>query len=221
MSKEKSHKKPWPTKDAMEQVYEKSLWGGGKVDFYSGEGSHKAEIVNPYVEVVSSFLKSFENPLSVVDLGCGDFNVGKQLIEYSSQYFAVDIVGDLIERNKKTFEAENLSFDCLNIAEDALPKGDCVLIRQVLQHLSNKEVLAAVQKLSQYKYVILTEHIPSSDFESNLDIISGQGIRLKKNSGLDITREPFNFKFKKSKELLSVDVESWKGRIVTTLFEVG
>lgn len=220
MTKVKSNKKPWPTKKAMEQVYELNLWGGGKADFYSGEGSHKESIVEPYINVISDFLRSFETPLNVVDLGCGDFNIGNQLYELASQYKAVDIVGDLINLNKLEFKADNLEFDCLNLATDELPKGDCAIIRQVLQHLSNNEVLEVVKKLSAYKYVILTEHIPTGEFESNLDIISGQGIRLKWDSGLNLLQSPFNLQVKNSIELLSIDVESWKGRIVTTLFEL-
>ncbi len=220
MTKVKSNKKPWPTKKAMEQVYELNLWGGGKANFYSGEGSHKESIVKPYIEKVSAFLSSFESPLNVVDLGCGDFNIGNQLYELASQYMAVDIVGDLISRNKLEFKADNLEFDCLNLATDELPAGDCAIIRQVLQHLSNNEVFEVVKKLSAYKYVILTEHVPSEKFKPNLDIVSGQGIRLKYNSGLSLLEPPFNFKVKKYIELISIDVESWKGKIVTTLFQL-
>ena len=39
-------KKPWPTKDAMEQVYEMKLWGNNASDFYSGIGSHHPELVD-------------------------------------------------------------------------------------------------------------------------------------------------------------------------------
>src|SRR5690554_7302135 len=78
-------KKPWPTKAAMEQVYEMKLWGDNNTDFYSGIGSHSPELVNPYIEVVSSFLKSFDHPLIVCDLGCGDFNVGKELVQYTNR----------------------------------------------------------------------------------------------------------------------------------------
>jgi 2-polyprenyl-3-methyl-5-hydroxy-6-metoxy-1,4-benzoquinol methylase len=131
---------PWPTKDAMEQVYEKNLWGGNTADFYSGEGSHLPEIVTPYITVVSGFLQSFENPLTVCDLGCGDFNIGKELVKYSKKYIAIDIVENLIERNKKQFSTDHLEFHCLDIATADLPKGDCAIIRQVLQHLSNAEV---------------------------------------------------------------------------------
>ena len=69
-------------------------------DFYSGVGSHSPEIVDPYIDAVKSFLKSFGEPIVVCDLGCGDFNVGKELVSLSKKYIAVDIVPDLIARNR-------------------------------------------------------------------------------------------------------------------------
>ena len=148
MNTPKKHKQPWPTKDAMEQVYEKKLWGGNTSDFYSGEGSHLPEIVTPYITVVSGFLQSFENPLTVCDLGCGDFNIGKNLVSLTKKYLAVDIVQDLILHNKTNYKKENLEFLCLDIALENLPSADCAFLRQVLQHLSNKEVYEIVKKLT-------------------------------------------------------------------------
>ena len=213
-------KKPWPTKLAMEQVYAMKLWGGQQSDFYSGSGSHLPEMVNPYLDMVTTFLASFRIPLTICDLGCGDFNVGSKLVKHTKKYLAVDIVSDLIERNKERFKEENLEFHCLDIAVDDLPPADCVILRQVLQHLSNSEVQHVVGKLSDYKYVILTEHLPEGAFTSNKDIISGQGIRLKKQSGLDLLAPPFNFKVKEEKQLLSVVLNDGGGVVVTTLYVV-
>lgn len=216
----KISKNPWPTKAAMAQVYEMNLWGGESNEFYSGDGSHLPELVEPYVEVVKSFLNSFEQLLTICDLGCGDFNIGKQLVQYSDKYIAVDIVPELIERNKELFEVDHLEFQCLNIATDDLPEADCVILRQVLQHLSNAEVKSVVQKLQDYKYVILTEHIPEGDFDPNTDIISGQGTRLKKKSGLDILAPPFNFMVKERKLLFSVVLDDGRGIIETWLYRI-
>jgi hypothetical protein len=213
-------KKPWPTKAVMEQVYEKKLWGGQHADFYSGEGSHLPKMVLPYIDVVSSFLNSIEQPVTVCDLGCGDFNVGKDLVKHTKMYVAVDIVPGLIDRNRQTFTAENLSFHCLDIAVDDLPSGDCVILRQVLKHLSNSEVQRVLEKLNDFKYVILTEHLPEGDFTPNKDIISGQGIRLKKQSGLNLQTEPFNFRVKEERELLSVELGEGQGVVLTTLYVV-
>ncbi len=214
-------KKPWPTKEVMEQIYEMNLWGGDETfDFYSGDGSHHPNIISPYIEAVKSFLESFDNSLTVCDLGCGDFNIGKQLVKYTKKYIAIDIVSSLIKRNISKFKLENLDFICLDIAKNKLPQTDCVILRQVLQHLSNNEVQEVVGKLVDFKYVILTEHIPKGDFTVNKDIISGQGIRLKKQSGLNLLAPPFNFKVIKEKQLLSIDLGNHKGVIVTTLYEV-
>ena len=216
----KKNKTPWPTKDAMAQIYEKNLWGGEKYTFYSGNGSHNSEIVAPYIQAVSLFLKSFNNKLKVCDLGCGDFNVGKQLVDHTKDYKAVDIVENLIAYNKANFKQKKLQFHCLNIAEDELPLGDCVILRQVLQHLSNHEVKNILDKIMTYKYIILTEHLPSGDFVPNKDIISGQGIRLKKQSGLNLLAPPFNFKPKDQKQLLSFKLKENKGVIITMLYTV-
>lgn len=213
-------RKPWPTKDAMQQVYEKNFWGGDSSDFYSGPGSHRPEIINPYIEVVASFLTSFESPLTVCDLGCGDFNVGKELVKHTKKYIAVDIVPELIARNKEKFKEDNLEFHCLDLAVDSLPSGDCVLLRQVLQHLSNAEVQSVVSKLAAYKYVIITEHLPDGDFTPNKEIISGQGIRLKKQSGVNLLAPPFNFNVKEEKQLITVSLNDFKEVIVTTLYSV-
>lgn len=214
-------KTPWPTKKVMQQVYELNLWGGQNLDmFYSGEGSHEPSLVQPYIKSIIDFLDGFKSPITLCDLGCGDFNIGKQIVNKVEFYHAIDIVPELVARNKQLFKFDNLKFQTLDISKDQLPQTDCVIIRQVFQHLSNKEILDTITKLSSYNYVIITEHIPEGDFSPNIDIISGRGIRLKKQSGVDITKPPFNFKFKKQKNLLSLPSDNFKGVIKTTLFEL-
>lgn len=216
----KNVKKLWPTKAAMEQVYAMKLWGDNQTDFYSGEGSHHPELVTPYVRKVTAFLKSFKNPLEVCDLGCGDFNVGRTLVKHTAKYVAVDIVSDLILHNRNTFESSHLEFRCLDIAVDELPSGDCAILRQVLQHLSNAEIHCIVDKLSSFKYVILTEHLPDGDYTPNVDIISGQGTRLKKGSGVNLLASPFHFKVKAAELLTAVRLDNGNGTITTTLYTV-
>jgi len=213
-------KNPWPTKDVMNQIYEMNLWGGNEFDFYSGIGSHDPKIIDPYLKNLIAFLESYNTSLVVCDLGCGDFNIGKHLTKYSKKYIAIDIVENLINRNKELYKADNLEFYCLDITKDALPTGDCIILRQVLQHLSNTEIQKVIKKIVTYKYIILSEHIPLDNFTPNKDIISGQGIRIKQNSGVNILEPPFNLKIKDQKQLGEHLLENEKGRIVTTLFKV-
>ena len=85
----------------FEKIYLMNRWGGGNIDYYSGRGSHEHLLVEPYLKQVSAFLRSLPRKPIVVDLGCGDFNVGKELVSLSENYIACDIVPGLIERNKK------------------------------------------------------------------------------------------------------------------------
>ena len=215
----KKNATPWPTKAVMQQIYDQHLWGGNGYDFYSGEGSHNLRIITPYLEGIITFLKSHEKPLVVCDLGCGDFNVGQHFTKYTKTYIGIDIVDALIERNKILFKEQGLNFYCLDATKDDLPVADCVIVRQVLQHLSNNEIETILKKLSAYKYIILTEHVPVGEFVSNKDILTGQGIRLKYNSGVTISEPPFNFKFKHEKRLEDVFLKNNKGRIATVIYQ--
>lgn len=125
-----------------------------------GERFLLSQLIDPYIEVVKEFLTSFERPLTVCDLGCGDFNVGNYFLPFVAHFQAVDIVPDLIVYHTTNYQRENLSFHCLDIAVDTLPVGDFALVRQVLQHLSNEKVQGILDKLQQFRFVLLTEHLP-------------------------------------------------------------
>ena len=200
----------------METIYEQKEWGGND-DFYSGQGSHLPKIVDPYVGKILEFLNAFTPKLSVCDLGCGDFNVGKQLVGAASKYFAIDIVPRLIARNKARFRHPNLEFQCLDATDDAMPIADCVLVRQVLQHLSNRHIISIIEKLQQFKYAIVTEHLPKGSFIANSDKRTDAYIRLFDNSGVVLTAPPFNLNPLKQRELIQVHLK--KGQIVTTLYQ--
>nr|WP_299000508.1 class I SAM-dependent methyltransferase [uncultured Allomuricauda sp.] len=216
----KKVKKPWPTKAVMEQIYKAKLWGDNEEGFYSGEGSHLPGLVKPYVDSIQSLLKSFESPFTVIDMGCGDFNVGWQLVNFTKKYIAIDIVSDLIEFNRNKYQYPNLEFYCLDIVNDNLPTADCIVLRQVLQHLSNSEIKSIVAKLYDYQYIVLTEHLPSEKFTPNIDIISGQGTRLRKQSGVNLCKAPFYLKVKESKQLLCLNSPNYGGQLVTTMFKM-
>lgn len=209
----------YATKDVMDIIYKNKLWGGGSHDFYSGAGSHSPKIVQPYIACLIEFFGSLDEKITICDLGCGDFNVGNQLVEHSQKYIGVDIVDDLIQRNKELFHKDNLEFHCINIVNENLPEAECVLVRQVLQHLTNDEVAKVLGKLKNYKYVIITEHVPFGKFTPNKDKKTGPGTRLSMNSGIDIAQPPFSFDSKIEKELLRLNFGKKKTQIVTTLYQ--
>jgi SAM-dependent methyltransferase len=83
----------------------------------------------------------------VVDLGCGDFRVAQLFVNDSIDYTGIDIVAPLIAHNEARFASHNVRFLCLDIISGELPDGDLCLLREVLQHLSNREITLVLQQV--------------------------------------------------------------------------
>lgn len=183
------------TVDIFSEIYQKNKWGGELGSFCSGTGSLVDKITVPYIERITEFLQSYgpKKP-TIVDLGCGDFRIGRHFINLCAKYTAVDIVPSLIEKHRASGYGKNVDFLCLDLTDDSFPEGDICFLRQVLQHLSNEQIIKILPKLSKYKMVFITEHYPSNNpnIEPNKDKVCGAGIRLYENSGVYLDKPPFN-----------------------------
>ena len=185
-------------KEIFREIYSKKLWGYSSKEFFSGFGSEEKAVVQPYVQKITDFLKAYtkSNPAKprIVDLGCGDFEIGKHFVEYACEYIGVDVVPELIEYLNKTKAKGSLRFLCLDMAVDQLPDGDIAFLRQVLQHLSNEQILKILPKLRKYKIVFITEHYPKQNpwIKYNKNMVTGQSIRMVRNSGVYLGKPPFN-----------------------------
>ncbi len=206
------------TEEIFSDIYQNNKWGGSKGDFYSGTGSTDAH-AQQYSKVIKEFL--LNNKVSnVVDLGCGDFTIGKSIQVEGINYTGIDIVPKLIERNNSSFSNANITFKCLNIINDQLPEGDVCLIRQVLQHLSNSQISSILSKTKSFKYVIITEHYPSPSVSPtfNTDKPHGEDTRIYDNSAVYIDKPPHSFTIEKV--LLDVQIDDplvSKGESIKTL----
>jgi hypothetical protein len=181
--------------EVLSHIYKYHMWGNATINtpFYSGTGSHNVEIIEPYISAVQSFIEdTFFTPLNVVDLGCGDFSVGRQIRNITDQYIACDIVSSVIDYNRLAYAGENVDFRVLDIISEELSAGDIVFVHQVLQHLRNDQISCFLPKLRYYRWAIITEHIPFEDpFTPNRDIRTGS-LRLTVDSGIELTEALFN-----------------------------
>lgn len=209
------------TKDVFAKVYADGIWGSSndpQQKFFSGTGSHDQAMTGVYVGAVRSFVQSLGVRPTAVDLGCGDFQVGVQLRDLFGTYVACDIVPSLVAFNQTRHRDLDVDFRVLDLTADPLPTGDVILLRQVLQHLSNEQIKKVVPKLAtSCKYLVLTEHVPEGDgFVANLDMPTGPGIRLGLPSGVVLTEPPFDLEAKQQKVLCEVPESG--GVVRTTLF---
>lgn len=202
------------TSDVFSQIYSSGRWGGdGKFD--SGTGTGNDSVVDPYLMAIQKEVESLGlSGARFIDLGCGDFRVGRRIIPLSGSYTGVDIVPSLIEHLQQNYGRDSISFRCLNIIEDALPDGEVCFVRQVLQHLSNDQILKILPKLARYKYAFISEHIPNrtKPYTPNIDKPHGPDIRLYWKSGVFLDQPPFSLPASRMREILSVrGTAIWKG----------
>jgi hypothetical protein len=207
-------------KEKFTLVYTEHLWGrpaDATDPFFSGTGSRNTQIVGTYVAAVEAFLSKFPEKPNVVDLGCGDFFVGSKVRHLCATYIACDVVEPLIARNRVKYAGIGVDFRVVDITQDELPGGDVVFIRQVLQHLSNKDIEVAIEKIrQQYSYLVLTEPVPSSHFTPNVDHTAGPDTRP--NSGVVLTSPPFNLPIKST--ALLCEIAEYGGLIQTFAYHL-
>ncbi len=178
--------------EIFREIYLENKWGGSAGTFSSGTGSTQQHAYL-YAAAIKGFVRT-HGVRRIVDLGCGDFQVGAQLLDAGVDYVGVDIVPELISHNERLHAGEHVRFVCLDIAADRLPDGDLCLVRQVLQHLSNAEIRNVLANLDGYRYVLVTEHYPAPGVESlpNRDKPSGEDIRVYDGSAVYLDKPPFN-----------------------------
>ena len=191
-----------PIAEAFSATYRSRLWGSiDGEEFFSGSGSLE-EYAVPYADWITQFVR--EHGIgTVVDIGCGDYRVGRRICSNSSiAYVGIDIVSELVEYNQTRFANERVSFKCLNIITDEPPDGDLCLIRQVLQHLSNEQISRLLMNCEKYRYVVVTEDVYSGPrVRPNLDISHGPANKLFRRSGVFLECEPFAMRTEKILEI--------------------
>ena len=172
--------------DVFNSIYKNNAWGNG-----SGPGS-RADKTIQYQE----FLKNFflmNNVSSVVDLGCGDWQFSRYIDWTGIDYLGLDVSSVVLEITKE-FSVPGIRFQELDGSCNNLPPADVLLIKDVLQHLSNKDISNIISKLNNFKYALITNGFQANQKthlinNANKDINSGSGART-----VDLLREPFNLK---------------------------
>lgn len=177
--------------ETFQRIYRTREWGDDGSPYHSGSGSRGAASER-YCTFVIDFIRK-HNVRSVVDLGCGDFAIGRQIAEATSvNYTGIDVVPELIEHHIRTERNPLFHFQCADITSDPLPTADLCLICQVLQHLSNDEIVKVLNNLGGFQQVLITEHLPLQPRSINLDKPHGPDVRVRYGSGVYLELPPFS-----------------------------
>jgi hypothetical protein len=171
-------------KKKFTKIYTNGGFGRENVPL-SGTGStlmqtHAIRVAIPYL------LKELQ-ATSIIDAPCGDFTWMKEVDLGDIAYLGVDIVPDLIRANREKHSSDRVRFLDMDIVTDILPKADVILCRDCFVHLSNGDILRAVEnfKKSGSKYLLTTTF---ADLKENVNLVSGRGWRP-----INLELPPFKF----------------------------
>jgi len=193
----------WRRKLIFSRIYLHNRWGhdASSKKFFSGPGS-RGPAVDAYIEMITTELtkleQQFGRPISVLDLGCGDFAVGREIIARlpSVTYLGCDIVPALIEHHQAAYADSRTAFRRLDIVSDKLLNADVCLIRQVLQHLSNDDISSVITKLDKFAAVYISERQQITlEGPANRPKPVGAGVRFDWTAGkgrsVELDQPPF------------------------------
>ncbi|MBS0290028.1 MAG: glycosyltransferase [Proteobacteria bacterium] len=135
-------------------VYEHNIFNG-RVS-RSGEGSDLVQ-----TQVIRNEIPKLLEELQIkifLDAPCGDCYWMQYAHLNVQNYIGVDIVDDLIQKNTKSYGKDSVTFQCLNLVNDPIPKADLIFSRDCFVHLSFKDILAILAnfKASGAKYLLTT-----------------------------------------------------------------
>jgi hypothetical protein len=166
------------------RIYENRVWLIDRAEgSLSGLGSEieKTKSIRLHLPKLLTRL----NTKTLLDVGCGDFNWMRELT-LDCDYIGVDCVQHVIDQNNATYGCARRVFAALDATTDSLPQADTIFCREVLFHLSFKDIGALMRNVrSSGASTLITTTDADTDF--NADILSGD-FRI-----LNLNKAPFNF----------------------------
>jgi len=152
----------------FEKIYKYNVWVFG-----SGSGSLPFNN-KPYLEYLQGFLDTHGEITSVLDIGCGDWQISKNIDWTGKNYLGVDVAKNVLTTTQKKYTTENIRFKVLNVLKDEIPSADLIIVKDVLQHLSNDHIKQLVRRVDTagYKYLLVVNDECKLPF--NFDIKDGK-----------------------------------------------
>ncbi len=171
-------------KQVFEQIYTQGVWLE-QTDQLARSGSGSQLDATKQLRDQLPALLAELGARTLLDVGCGDFT-WMQHVDLGAEYIGIDVVQSVISANEVAFGSTTRHFYCLDAVDDALPKADVVLCREILFHLSFADIKDLLNnvKRSGARYLIATSDTCTA-FNAN--------VRTGDYRPLNLQRRPFRF----------------------------
>ena len=173
-------------KNKFSKVFAKNLFQGS--ESLSGAGSDLVQ-----TGAISRRLPELMQQLEIrnfLDVPCGDFNWMSKIKFSNVHYTGSDVVPEIIKKLSKEHSGNFRKFKELNIVREVPDSYDAIFCRDLFVHLSNKEILNAIDNFrkSGSRYLITTTFTEVTK-NSNLPIVT----RSVGWRPINLNLKPFNF----------------------------
>ncbi|HUZ90386.1 MAG TPA: class I SAM-dependent methyltransferase [Methylocella sp.] len=166
-------------------IYEDNVWG----DSESASGPGSSELATREIRAHLPIIFSKWNIANIIDAPCGDFNWMKFVtLGQNMSYTGLDIVPELVKENNKKYANHKRQFMLSDIRTDPLPKGDILICRDCLLHLSYKDTFMFLRNfiISEIPFLLTSTDKNDTGYQ-NRDILTGE-FRL-----IDLFAPPYCF----------------------------
>ena len=176
------------------EIYRNNLWGDS--ESVSGRGSTLAR-TGTIRSALPNLLRNI-GAQSLLDAPCGDFNWMRLVDLGEIRYTGVDVVTELIIRNRQLYGGPGKDFVVADVVKDKLAQSDVILCRDCFIHLSFKDIQRTLTnfKRSGSQFLLATTHV---------DIVQNTNVRTGGWRNINLQLGPFNFP--EPLELLVEDAE--------------
>ena len=158
------------------KIYETNEWGTNNNSEYSGSSGKGSslEYNKKYIKILQSLIKEYKIN-NIVDLGCGDFRIGRALYDcLNINYTGYDTYKKVVEYNKKQHTDSKYTFEHLDFYanKENIQSGDLCILKDVLQHWKNEEIylfLDYLTKSEKFKYILIVNCCDQKKNKQELD----------------------------------------------------
>jgi SAM-dependent methyltransferase len=170
----------------FETVYAENLWKNE--ESVSGSGS-TIKCSEPYLKFLDNFIRSY-NIKTILDAGCGDFNLMRHFDLKNISYLGLDLIKELVDKNNTKYSTDIVKFINVKLHNFKYDdQYDLILCKDVLQHWSNQSVITFLSVIKNYKYCLLINDYNNDEYYNknfNVPILDSE------YTIVDLTADPYN-----------------------------
>jgi tetratricopeptide (TPR) repeat protein len=161
-----------PAGDAVDPfaVFDRIYRNGGWRGKGSGPGS-APEASKDYIALVNRLINQTPGIRSILDIGCGDWQIMRHVDLSRKRYLGVDVAASVIAANVQAFGRENIRFQVLNPCLDDIPDVDLIMMKDVAQHLPTGCVRKILERIAaRCRYALITNDFTEQNVAREIPI---------------------------------------------------